>query len=253
MAGHNKWSKVKHRKAVVDKRRSKAWSMCSRAIIVAARAGGGDPNFNFALRQAIDEARYHNVPGDNIDRAIKKGVGGGDGDDYEPVRYEAYGPAGVALIIDALTNNRTRTAADVRMILSKRDGKLGASGSVAHLFEHRGRAVVTATPADEDRLMQAALDAGADDVILLGSDDSEAAWEVLTPPPALLAVRQSLERAGLSVGESAHEMLPQTSVALPPEQAQTVQDLIDALEDNEDIRRVYSNHLAPDAQGADTP
>ncbi|MBA4027620.1 MAG: YebC/PmpR family DNA-binding transcriptional regulator [Planctomyces sp.] len=250
MAGHNKWSKVKHRKAVVDKRRSKAWSMCSRAIIVAARAGGGDPGFNFALRQAIDEARYYNVPGDNIERAIKKGVGGGDGDDYQPVRYEAYGPAGVALIIDALTDNRTRTAADVRMILSKHEGKLGASGSVAHMFEHRGRAVVTATLADEDRLLQAALEAGADDVVHLGSDQGEAAWEVLTPPPALQAVRQSVERAGLTVGQCGHEMLPQTTVTLTAAQAEAVAALIDALEDNEDVKRVYSNHLAPDADGA---
>src|SRR6185369_9311190 len=131
MAGHNKWSKIKRKKAVTDSRRSKAWTMCLRAVMMAARSGGGDPEFNFALRTAIDEAKYHNVPKDNLERAIKKGAGGGEGENYEQGRYEGYGPGGVALIIDALTNNKTRTAADVRLILSKYGGNLGATGCVA--------------------------------------------------------------------------------------------------------------------------
>src|SRR5262249_41571009 len=160
MAGHNKWSKVKHRKAVVDKRRSKAWTMCSRAIISAARQNGPDPNFNFALRAALDEARYHNVPNDNVERAIKKGVGGGAGDDYEPVRYEGYGPGGVAVIVEAYTNNRARTAGEVRNIFGDYSGKLGTTGCVAHQFEHKGRIEIKAAATDEDRVIEAALNAG---------------------------------------------------------------------------------------------
>lgn len=274
MAGHNKWSKIKHRKAVVDKRRAKAWTMCSRAIIVAAKTGGPDPSFNFALRAAIDEARYHNVPADNIDRAIKKGVGGGAGDDYEPVRYEGYGPAGAAIVIDALTNNRARTAGDVRLILGDHSGKLGTSGCVAHQFEAKGRIVVSATrvapDATEDRVLEAALNAGADDVKSIEPEEpAVAGWEVLCPPAALHAVKQGLIAAGfgsgqpevasagrhgapvtpsLMIGECTLEMIPTVTVAVSGAAAKELLELIDALEDNDDIKKVHTNADIPESE-----
>ncbi len=244
MAGHNKWSKIKHRKAVVDKRRGKAWTMCSRAIIVAAKTGGPDPAFNFALRAAIDEARYHNVPADNIDRAIKKGIGGGAGDDYEPVRYEGYGPGGVALIIDALTNNRARTAGDLRLILSDHGGKLGTTGCVSHQFESKGRVVITGGrdgPVCEEAAMDAALAAGADDVMPEDAEGGAGTWCVLCAPGSLHAVKQALEGAGLKVGEATLEMIASATVAVAGEAARTLMKLVDALDDNDDVKRVHTN------------
>lgn len=242
MAGHNKWSKVKHRKAVVDKRRSKAWTMCARAIISAARQGGPDPAFNFALRAAIDEARYHNVPNDNIDRAIKKGAGGGDSDNFEPVRYEGYGPFGVAVIIDALTDNRARSAGNIRLIFSNHECKLGTTGSVAHQFEQKGRLTVTGAETDEDKIMAAAIDAGADDARY--ADDQT--WEIFTAPTELAPVRAALQKAGLSIGESGFEMLPLVTAPVSTAQAEAVQEFIDALEDDEDVKKVFSNAAWPD-------
>jgi YebC/PmpR family DNA-binding regulatory protein len=240
MAGHNKWSKIRHRKAVVDKRRGKAWSMCSRAIISAARQGGPDPNFNFLLRAALEEARYHNVPNDNIERAIKKGVGGGDTENYESVRYEGYGPGGVAVIVDALTNNRTRTAADVREIFSKNEGKLGVSGCVAHQFEHRGVITIVAPASAEDRVMTAALDAGADDV-RAEADDETHHWIVLTAPESFLMVRDALKAQGFELSESHLDMLPLVTAGVAGQTAKDLIDFLDALEDNEDVKKVYSN------------
>ncbi|MGQ0628968.1 MAG: YebC/PmpR family DNA-binding transcriptional regulator [Phycisphaerales bacterium] len=245
MAGHNKWSKIKHRKAVVDKRRGKAWSMCSRAIISAARQGGPDPNFNFALRTAMDEARYHNVPADNIDRAIKKGVGGGAGDDYEPVRYEGYGPGGVAVIIDAFTNNRARTAGDVRLLLGDHGGKLGATGCVSHQFEHRGQIIVRAAAREEDAVIEAALGAGALDV--RPGEDEEPGFVVLTDPTQLGTVKDALSRGGLALGESGLEMIPTTTTTVAGQAARELLRLVEALEDNEDVKRVFTNADIPDA------
>jgi YebC/PmpR family DNA-binding regulatory protein len=243
MAGHNKWSKIRHRKAVVDKRRGKAWSMCSRAIISAARQGGPDPAFNFLLRAALDEARYHNVPSDNIERAIKKGTGGGADDNYEPVRYEGYGPGGVAVIVEALTNNRTRTAGDVRLIFSNYEGKMGVSGCVAHQFEHKGRLAVTGETNDEDRVMEAALNAGADDV----RHDGEG-FEVLTAPTELAGVRARLVEAGLSVTAQSFEMLPLQTVMVTGQAAKDLLALVEEMEDNEDVKRVFTNADIPDSE-----
>ncbi len=255
MAGHNKWSKIKHRKAVVDKRRAKAWTMCSRAIIVAAKMGGPDPGFNFALRTAIEEARYHNVPADNIDRAIKKGVGGGAGEDYEPVRYEGYGPGGVALVIDALTNNRARTAGDLRLILGNHDGKLGTTGCVSHQFEQKGRITIAGGAGGaegEEAIMEAALNAGADDVRRADDDTPETPmWDVLCAPASLHTVKQGLVAARMPVGESILDMLPTTTVAVGGEAAKLLLELIDALEDNDDVKKVYSNaDISEDVLGA---
>jgi len=254
MAGHNKWSKVKHRKAVVDKRRSKAWTMCSRAIISAARQGGPDPNFNFLLRTAIDEARYYNVPNDNIERAIKKGAGGGDQENYEPVRYEGYGPGGVAVIIDALTNNRTRTAGDVRLSFSRAECKMGVTGAVGHQFEHKGVVTVAAPARDEDRLIEAALNAGADDVKAgaPADDDNPPTWVVLTDPTKFLTVRDRLKADGFTVTESELDMLPLNTVTVTGAAVKDLMKFIDELEDNEDVKKVYTNADIPDGELAGT-
>jgi YebC/PmpR family DNA-binding regulatory protein len=247
LAGHNKWSKVKHRKAVVDKRRSKAWTMCSRAIISVVRQHGPDPDFNFALRAALDEARYHNVPKENIERAIKKGAGGGAGEDFESVRYEGYAPGGVAVLIDALTDNRTRTAGNVRLIFSKYEGKMGTAGSVAHQFEHKGRITITGVDADEDRLIDSALAAGADDVRRV--DDAEApTWEVFTPPTEFLTVRKALEDAKFTITAAELDMLPTVTVTVTGSMVKEVLAFIEAMEDDEDVKKVYSNVDIPDSE-----
>jgi YebC/PmpR family DNA-binding regulatory protein len=252
LAGHNKWSKIKHRKKIVDKRRSKAWTMCSRALISAARQGGADPNFNFLLRAAIDEARYHNVPSDNIERAIKKGAGGGDTENYEAVRYEGYGPGGVAVIIDALTNNRTRTACDLRLIFGTNGGNLGVSGCVGHSFVHKGRIALPGSPADEARVMEAALDAGADDVLYSPGDDNNTpgTFDILTPPTAMLNIKDRLAKAGFTIAQSEFDMIPLTTVLVAGAGAKALVAFVDELEENEDVKHVYTNAEIPDSEMA---
>lgn len=250
MAGHNKWSKIKHRKKVVDKRRSKAWTMCSRAIISAARQGGPDPNFNFALRAAMEEARYHNVPLENVERAVKKGVGGGEGENYEAVRYEGYGPGGVPVIVDALTNNRARTAGDMRLIFADYEGKFGAAGCVSHQFDHKGRIFVKAPHAQEDSIIEAALGAGADDVLKSEDDGGIEGFDVLTDPTTLTQVKAALVAAKLAVAESSFEMIPQTTVAVTGPSVKALLELIEALEDNEDVKKVFT---AAEIADADLP
>lgn len=245
MAGHNKWSKIKRKKLVTDGRRSKAWTMCLRAVMMAARSGGPDPDFNFALRTAIDEAKYHNVPKPNLERAVKKGAGGGEGENYESVRYEGYGPGGVAMVIDSLTNNRARTAGDLRLILSKYGGNLGTTGCVSFIFETKGRIVVNAPASAEEKLFEAAVGAGADDVQFDGDDD-EPTFTVLAAVPAFLAVRQTIENAGLKVAESRIEQIPTTFTAVSGEIARQTIELVEALEDNDDVQKVYMNAEIPD-------
>ncbi|MBY0312762.1 MAG: YebC/PmpR family DNA-binding transcriptional regulator [Phycisphaerales bacterium] len=245
MAGHNKWSKVKHRKAVVDKRRSKAWTMCSRAIISAVRQHGPDPEFNNTLRQALDDARYYNVPKDNIDRAIKKGQGAGEGESYENVRYEGYGPHGVAIVIDALTNNRTRTASDLRLILGKHSGNLGTTGCVAFMFETKGRVVVSGQARDEEKLFEIVAGAGADD-LRFEDDDDAPVFTIMTSVPTFNAVKAAVEAAKFTITEAAIEQVPTTLAELDVEQAKAVLTLVDALEDNEDVKHVYTNADVPD-------
>lgn len=274
MAGHNKWSKIKHRKKIVDGRRSKVWTKCVRAIMVAAKMGGGDPDHNISLRFAIDEARYANVPKDTIERAIKKGAGELTGDSFETIRYEGYGPGGVAIVVDALTDNRTRTAADVRDAFSKHGGNLGTSGCVGFMFDSRGQ-IVLADASEEpasiskrraggsggtsgaaagngdhtallsaDRVMEVALEAGALDVIerVVDADGTQVSpWVILTEPTALLSVKDVIEKAGYKVEEASVQMIPQSTVSVSPEHAESVVDLIDALEDSDDVQKVYSN------------
>lgn len=242
MAGHNKWSKIRHRKAVVDKRRSKVWSKVSRAMIVAARHGGPDPNFNLSLRYAIDEARYANMPRDVIERAIQKGAGGADSSSYETVRYEGYGPGGVAIIADALTDNRTRTATDVRNAFGDYGGSLGTSGCVAYLFQARGRIEIRAAGVKEESLIESALNAGATDVREPDdTSDEEATWTVLCEIPDFQRVKDSLEKAGYAVAEAQLGMIPEQMVSVASEQAKAVIAIIEQLEELDDIQKVYSN------------
>jgi len=241
VAGHNKWSKIKHRKAVVDKRRGTAWSKCSKAIMVAAKHGGADPESNLALRYAIDEARYANMPRDTIERAIKKGAGELGAEDWEAIRYEGFGPHGVAVLVEALTNNRTRTANDVRNIFAGHGGNLGATGCVGYLFDSTGVIEVAAGPAEED-IMQAAIDAGARDVV-----PEEDRWRVTTDPADLHAVKSAFERAGLTLTGAALEWVPNTTARLGAEEAEAVVALLDELEENDDVQKVWSNADLPEA------
>ena len=243
MSGHSKWSSIKHKKGAADAKRGKLFSKLTRAIIVAAREGGGDPSGNLALQNAIEKARSYSMPKDNIDRAIAKGSGAdSDTSTFETVVYEGYGPSGVAVIVEALTDNRNRTASDVRHTFAKNDGNLGGSGAVAWLFERRGVVLVPAGGVDEDELMLAAADAGADDVSLDGSS-----YQVLTAPEQLGAVREALEAAGFTIESSELTMLPKTTVEVADESAaKKILRLIDQLEESDDIQDVYANFDIPE-------
>lgn len=243
MAGHNKWSKIKHRKAVVDKRRGKVWTKVAKAIMVSARHGGGDPNFNLSLRYAIDEARYANMPRDVIDRAIKKGAGGEDTSQYETVRYEGYAPGGIAVIVDALTDNRTRTAADVRGAFADAGGNLGTQGCVGYLFAQKGQIVVAAEGVDGEKLFALAVEAGADDVRepAAGEDHEGDPWVVLTDVPSFQRVKEAIEAAKYKIEEAALEMIPADRTPVSGEQADVVGAMIEALEELDDVQKVYSN------------
>ncbi|MBM4108944.1 MAG: YebC/PmpR family DNA-binding transcriptional regulator [Phycisphaerae bacterium] len=261
MAKHNKWSKVKHRKAVVDKKRGRIWTKCVRAIMVAARAGGGDPSSNASLRIAVDEARYANVPKDTIERAIRKATGELGAESYEPVRYECYGPGGVAIIADALTDNRTRTITDVRLAFSKFGGNVGATGCVAFTFEPRGEVLVTAGPpvprgretvpgpVDPDAILELALEAGAGNLEAPDPDDpDDTSWLVSTDVASFTRVKDAIEDAGYTVGQARLVMAPTGRQTVRGEDARNLLLLIDALEDLDDIQKVYTNADIPDEE-----
>ena len=235
MAGHSKWANIQHRKGRQDAKRGKIFTRLIKEITVAARMGGGDPAMNPRLRLAVDKAYEHNMPKDNIERAIKRGMGGLDGVSYEEVRYEGYGPAGAAVIVDALTDNRTRTVADVRHAFTKYGGNLGANGSVAFLFKHVGQ-LMYAPGTNEDKLMEAALEAGADDVI--ANDDGSI--EVLTGPYEFAAVKAALERAGFKAELAEVTMKPSNETELSPDDAAKMQKMLDALESLDDVQDVYT-------------
>ena len=243
MSGHSKWSSIKHKKGAADAKRGKLFSKLSRAIIVAAKEGGGDPANNLALQNAIEKARSYSMPKDNIDRAIAKGTGeGADGAAYETVVYEGYGPEGVAVIVEALTDNRNRTASDVRHAFTKHGGSLGTTGAVAWQFERRGVVVVPAAGVDEEELFLAAADAGAEDV----ESDGDV-FQVTSAPESLAAVREAIEQAGFTVDSAELSMVPKTTVAVEDEtKAKSVMRLIDTLEDNDDVQDVYANFDIPE-------
>jgi YebC/PmpR family DNA-binding regulatory protein len=243
VSGHSKWSSIKHKKGAADAKRGKLFSKLSRAIIVAAKEGGPDPAGNLALQNAIEKAKSYSMPKENIDRAIAKGSGAdADASDFETVVYEGYGPSGVAVIVEALTDNRNRTASDVRHTFSKNDGNLGGSGAVAWLFERRGIVIVTADGVDEDELMLAAAEGGADDVSRDGST-----FQVTSAVEDLSAVRAAIEAAGFTVESAELTMVPKTTVEVADENdAKKVLRLVDQLEDNDDVQDVYANFDIPE-------
>ena len=236
MAGHSKWANIRHRKGRQDAKRSKLWSKCSRAIIVAARSGGGDPAANLALRYAIDEAKAQNMPKDTIANAIKKGTGDIEGVNYESVIYEGYGPGGVAVMLDCLTDNRNRTVPELRKVFEKHGGNLGESGCVAYNFEQKGQIYLAGDGADEEAVMTAALEAGADDI-----HEDEGSWLVLCPPNQFIAVRDALEAGGFTVESSQITMIPQTTIAVTGRDAEKTMNLMEALEDHDDVQKVHAN------------
>ncbi len=242
MAGHSKWANIKHRKASQDAVKGRMWSKCSRAIIVAAKHGGGDPAMNVTLRYAIDEAKAANMPKDTIEKAIKKGSGAtGTAEDYQEIRYEGYGPSGVAVIVDCLTDNVNRTAPEMRKLFEKHAGNLAKPGAVAFGFEQKGLLLIDAAKATEDQLMEAVLEAGADDVA-----ESDGVWEVTCPPADLQAVKEALGAAEIEPDSAEITMLPATTVACDPATAAKVLRLIDALEDHDDVQKVFHNADIPD-------
>ncbi len=236
MSGHSKWASIKHKKAVVDARRGQQFTKLARAITVAAREGGGDPEANASLANAIQKAREASMPKDNIERAIAKGAGtGGDADNIETVVYEGYGPGGVAVLVEALTDNRNRTGADVRHLFSKHGGNLGEPGSVAYLFDKAGVIVVDAGRYSEDDLL-VAIEAGAQDIV---ADDD--AFEIVTEPGDLAAVRDALTEAGVELQSAELTQRPKTSVPLDEEGAAKLFRLIEGLEENDDVNEVHAN------------
>jgi YebC/PmpR family DNA-binding regulatory protein len=238
MAGHSKWSSIKHKKGAADAKRGKLFSKLSRAIIVAAREGGPDPSANLALQNAIEKARSYSMPKDNIERAIAKGSGAdAESSVFESVVYEGYGPEGVAVLVEALTDNRNRTASEVRHAFAKHGGNLGTTGGVAWQFERRGVLLVPAGGVDEDELVLTAADAGADDVRLDGST-----YEVTTAPEGLRDVREAIEASGFYVETAELSMVPKTTVPIADEAtAKRVVHLVEGLEDVEDVQDVYAN------------
>ncbi|HEY9869861.1 MAG TPA: YebC/PmpR family DNA-binding transcriptional regulator [Candidatus Obscuribacterales bacterium] len=239
MAGHSKWANIKRRKAVVDAKKGAAYAKLSREIIVAARLGGGDPAGNFRLRQAIERARAEGLPNDNIARAIEKGVGSGGADNMEELTYEGYGPGGVAVMARCATDNRNRTAGDLRSYFSKHGGNMGETGCVGWMFKERGEVRIERTGAlDEDALMMAALDAGADD---LDTTDEDVAV-VICDPARLEPVRDAIERAGYAVSSAEVTMSPISTVQVTdPDTARQLMKLLDALENHEDVQQLYTN------------
>ncbi len=236
MSGHSKWASIKHKKAVVDSRRGKLFTKLARAITTAARDGGGELEGNPALQLAVQKARDASMPKDNIERAIAKGTGAGsDADAIHSVMYEAYGPGGVALLIEAMTENRNRTGADVRHLLAKHGGSLGEPGSVAYLFDKRGLIVVDAERYGEDDLL-AAIEAGALDIA-----EDAGVFEILTEPAELTAVRAALEQAGVELDSAAVGWVPKARVTVAEDDAAKLMRLIDALEDNDDVDAVHAN------------
>jgi YebC/PmpR family DNA-binding regulatory protein len=235
MAGHSKWANIQHRKGRQDAKRGKIFTRLIKEITVAAKMGGGDPDMNPRLRLAVDKAYENNMPKDNVERAIKRGSGGLEGANYEQIRYEGYGPAGAAVIVDTLTDNRTRTVAEVRHAFTKYGGNMGSENSVAFLFKHCGQ-LLYAPGTDEDRLMEAALEAGADDVV--AHDDGS--LEVMTDPYDFARVKAALERAGFKAELGEVTMKPANETELAGDDAVRMQKMLDALENLDDVQDVYT-------------
>ncbi len=235
MSGHNKWSTIKHKKGAADAKRGQVFTKLIKEITVAARLGGGDPDGNPRLRTVVDKAKAENMPKENIERAIKKGTGELEGVTYEEITYEGYGPGGVAVLVEVMTDNRNRTVSDVRSVFTKANGNMGETGCVSWIFAKKGL-IVFARGTDFDKLFEAAIEAGADDV----SDEVDQI-EVLTDPANFIEVREALNKAGFKPQSAEVTMIPQTMVKLEGKQAESMLKLMDKLEDNDDVQNVYAN------------
>ena len=235
MSGHSHWATIKHKKAAVDAKRGKHWSKLSRAIIIAARHGGGDPETNLKLRYAIDKAREVSMPKDNIERAIKRGTGEVEGQTFEEITYEGYGPGSVAILVDVLTDNRNRTSGEVRKIFERAGGKMGSAGAVSYLFHRKGIFSVDAAAVDEDTLMGVVLDAGADDLKRVGNN-----FEITCDPHSFNAVKEALAKSNITPALAELTQMPVAPVDVDTETGQRVMKLMDALDDHDDVQHVYS-------------
>jgi YebC/PmpR family DNA-binding regulatory protein len=236
MSGHSKWHTIKHKKGAADAKRGRVFTRIIKELTVAARAGGGDPDMNPRLRTIVAEAKQANMPAENIKRAIRRGTGEEPGVQYEEITYEGYGPGGVALIIEAMTDNKNRTVGEIRHMLTKYGGDLGQSNSVAWMFEKKGYIVIEKAKASEDTLLSAALDAGADDL----RDDGDN-WEVVSAPDTFPAVKEAVEKLGIQAESAQVAMLPKNYVSLEGRAAQSMLKLLDLLEDHDDVQHVWSN------------
>ena len=245
MSGHSKWAKVKHFKGAIDAKRGKIFSKLGREITIAAKIGGGDPDMNPRLRMVLLKGRMANMPRDNIERAIKKGTGGGESANFEDLTYEIYGPHGVALLVEVSTDNRNRTASDIRSIVTKNNGSIATAGSVSRLFQRKGQIIVSREAAGEDQMMELALEAGAEDF-----KAEPQGYEILTEPGNFEAVHKQIETKGIKCEAAEITSLPALTLSLAGEAAITaVNKLIEALEEHDDVKEVYSNAEFPDETG----
>jgi len=242
MAGHSKWANIKHKKQAEDAKRGKVFTRLVKEIIVAARMGGGDPEGNPRLRTVIQTAKQNNLPKENVERAIKKGTGELEGVNYEEVTYEGYGPGGAAVFVESLTDKKNRTVADIRHLFSKHGGNLGENGCVSWMFDKKGWIPVDKAAVDEDVLMEAALEAGAEDI----RDEGDDVFEVVTPPEAFDAVRAALDEAQILYSDAEVTMLPQATVSLTGSDAEKMYKLMTALDDHDDVQKVHTNADIPD-------
>jgi YebC/PmpR family DNA-binding regulatory protein len=236
MSGHSKWHTIKHKKGAADAKRGKIFTRLIKELTVAARAGGGDPDSNPRLRTIVTEAKANNMPRENIERAIRRGTGEEPGVSYEEITYEGYGPGGVAMMIRTLTDNKNRTVGEIRHLLAKYNGNLAAENSVAWMFTRKGQVLVEKQKADEESLLSAALDAGADDV-----NDDGSAWEIVSAPESFEAVRDAIKKLGLEPASAEVAMIPQNYVKLHGKEAQQMLKLMEALDDHDDVQHVWAN------------
>ena len=241
MSGHSHWAGIKHKKATNDAKRGKVWSKLSKNIMVAARSGGGDPDANLALRYAIDKAKQSNMPKDTIEKAIKKATGDLDGMSFESILYEGYGPNGVAVMCDVLTDNRNRTAPEIKKIFERVGGNMGTSNCVAWMFAKKGLFIIAAEDATEDQVMETALEAGADDYARVGD-----IWEITCDPVSYEDVKTTMETVGLKTQVAELSMVPATTVALDGDSGRKILQLMELLEDHDDVQNVYANFDLPD-------
>jgi YebC/PmpR family DNA-binding regulatory protein len=241
MSGHSKWSTIKHKKGAADAKRGKIFTKLIKEIMVAARIGGGDPTGNARLRSAIAAAKSENMPKENIERAIKKGTGELEGIRYEEFTYEGYGPGGVAVLVDIMTDNKNRAIADIRHIFSKNNGSLGETGCVSWMFQKKGLIILEKKEVDEDRLMEIALDTGAEDV-----DDQGDTFEVVTDPKKFEEVKKAFDQNGIKYSLAEISMVPQTTVRVEGKEAEQTLRLVEMLEDSDDVQKVYANFDIPD-------